>query len=873
MKKAVKIIAIIFGILLLIGILIPIIFEDKIIDLVKKTINNNLNATVDFKDANLTLWSSYPNAQVSLENVSLVNNAPFKGDTLFSAKNINIEMPFKDIFKNEGVNILSFVLNEANIAIKIDKDGNANYDIAKKGANDNEDSSNTDSFTLGLESYQIKNSTISYNDASSKIGLLLSGFNHSGSGNLSLEKSELKTKTTSLVSFSMDSVAYLNKNNIDLDALIGIDLKNNTYRFLKNNVLINQLPLVFDGFIKLNEKTQEVDISFQTPSSDFKNFLALIPKVYSKNIEGVKTTGNFDVKGDFKGVVDDTHIPKFNVTIHSDNASFKYPDLPKSLKNINISTEIVNTTGITKDTYVNIDKLSFKVDDDVFNAKAKLIDITENMKVDANLKGIVNLASLEEIYPAEALKGLKGILDVNATTHFDMASIEKKNYKNTTTLGTFKLSKFQYESDELSSPLKIHKAGITLKTKTVALNSFDAQLGATDIKANGTIHNLLGFIFNDEDIEGNFTIDSNTFSVNDFMVTEDKVSTNEEKKPTTEEQIKIPSFLNATIKAKAKTVLYDNLTLKNVSGTLLIKDQKARLKNIKSNIFGGVLGFNGMVSTKKSISTFEMDLDIDKFNIAESFKSLDLFRALAPIANVIQGQFDSKIHLSGNLNSDFTPNLNTLSGNMLTKLLSSKISTDKSPLLKGLEQNLNFIDTKKLNLKNLKTALTFKDGKVAIKPFTLNYEDIKIEVSGTHNFDTSLAYDAVIQVPAKYLGNEVASLIADLKDEDLKNIKIPVSTLFSGKFTDPKIKTDLKAAVSNLTKQLIARQKAKLIDKGKDEVTNALEGFLDKNIKTKDSTKTDSTKNNTKDAVKDIAKDVLGGLFGKKKKAKKDTIE
>jgi len=532
--------------------------------------------------------------------------------------------------------------------------------------------------------------------------------------------------------------------------------------------------------------------------------------------------------------------------------------------------EMVNETGITKDTYVIIDKLSFKVDNEIFHAKAKLLEVTENMKVDASLKGVVNLASLSQIYPAEAFKGLKGILDIDAITHFDMLAIENKQYEKTKTSGAFKLANFQYESDELSSPLKIHKAGIMLKPKTVRLTNFDAQLGKTDFKATGAIDNLLGFVFKDENLEGKFTIVSNTFSVNDFMVSEEETNT-DTKTIEIEKQIKIPSFLDCTIKAKAGTVLYDDITLKNVSGSLFIKDQKAELKHMKSNIFGGALGFNGLVSTKDSISTFEIDLDINKFNIAKSFQGLDLFQAIAPIAEAIQGSFNSKIHLSGSLNNNFTPNLNTVTGNVLAELLSSKIATSKVPLLQSLEQNLNFLDTKKLSLKNLKTALTFKDGKVALKPFSINYKDIKIDIAGTHNFDTSIAYDAVIYVPAKYLGKDVSKLIAELKDEKLNEIKVPVKTIISGNFLKPTVKTNLKTAVTDLTKQLIEIQKKKLIAQGKDEVKNALNDLIDRNIKTEttDSTATDSVKKGTKDAVKELANDVFGGLFGKKVK---DTI-
>ena len=156
----------------------------------------------------------------------------------------------------------------------------------------------------------------------------------------------------------------------------------------------------------------------------------------------------------------------------------------------------------------------------------------------------------------------------------------------------------------------------------------------------------------------------------------------------------------------------------------------------------------------------------------------------------------------------------------------------------------------------------------------IKYDDIEIAVSGSHGFDKSLAYDAVINVPAKYLGKEAANLIAQLSTEEQNIIKIPVNTLISGTFKNPNIKTDLKAAITNLGKQIANNQKEKLINKGKDEVTNALTQLLNKNLpkdSTKISTKVDTVKVINNDKVKEIAKDALKNLLGGKKK-KKDTV-
>jgi hypothetical protein len=73
--------------------------------------------------------------------------------------------------------------------------------------------------------------------------------------------------------------------------------------------------------------------------------------------------------------------------------------LPKSIQNIIIDSKIINETGVLNDTYINLDKLSFKNRPGYFNAKHIYRNITKNAIVDAVLKGTVNLANVSKAYP------------------------------------------------------------------------------------------------------------------------------------------------------------------------------------------------------------------------------------------------------------------------------------------------------------------------------------------------------------------------------------------------------------------------------------------------------------------------------------------
>ncbi|MDH3382047.1 MAG: AsmA-like C-terminal region-containing protein, partial [Flavobacteriaceae bacterium] len=313
-----------------------------------------------------------------------------------------------------------------------------------------------------------------------------------------------------------------------------------------------------------------------------------------------------------------------------------------------------------------------------------------------------------------------------------------------------------------------------------------------------------------------------------------------------------------------------------VSGQLLVKDEKVSFNNTKAQLLGGSIAINGNVSTKTQPATFDMDLGIQNFDITESFKVLETFQSIAPIAKALKGKINSSFALKGNLSDDMTPNLNSLSGNALAQLFVDQIDSKESKVLSLMETSqLSFLDVKKLNLKDLKTAVTFADGKVTLKPITLKWNDIAMQINGSHGFDQSLNYNLQMDLPAKYLGKEATQFLSKMTAEEQDKITVPLSTTITGLMTSPQIKPDMKAAMTALTQKMVATQKDKFIGKGTEALTTLITGK--KSDTPKDSVVTTPTpkeavKAKTDEAIKKASQDLLKGVFGKKK-VKPDTIK
>lgn len=886
MKKAFKIIGITLLIVIVLLIAVPFVFQSQIKELVKNFINQNLNAKVEFADVSLSLFRNFPQARVEVTDLVITNFKPFEDETFATAKTISFTMSIKELFKSadDGPIVVKTIdINEALLTLKTDAFGNTNYDIMKENENA---SDTTGHFAFDIKDYGIKNSALTYIDIPSNTQIYVTELNHSGHAKFTNEISELDTESEANVSLSIDSINYLNNNHVKLNALLDLDLDNQKYTFKDNKGYINQLPLTFRGYVQQLEEGQEIDISFENPGSSFKDFLAVMPETYSKNIEKVETTGDFKVSGIIKGKVTETTIPTLDISIKSNNASFKYPDLPKKVENIIIDAQIKNDTGNADDTYVAVNTLNFKIDSDVFKSSATIKNITDNMHVNADIDGVLNLANLTKAYPLELENELSGILKAKINTSFDMNAIETNAYERIKASGNANITNMVFTSDAMNQPLQISRADMTFNPSTVTLNSFSAKTGRSDFSATGIINNLIGFLLSKKvNLKGNFNLNSNTLALSDFMSEEpapgDINKSTTAKTSSSTEALRIPEFLECTVTANVNTVIYDNLNLKDVKGTLTIKDQQATLSGLTSKLFDGLLTVTGNVSTKSDSPSFNLNLDANGFDISKSFRDLELLQSLAPIAKVLQGKLNTKINISGLLDKEFSPQLSTVSGNAFAQLLTTNINENQSELLNTLDGALNFIDFDQLDLKNLIANLEFANGMVSVKPFNLAYKDIGITIAGSHGFDKSLKYDAIFNVPAKYLGSDVNRLIGKINDNEVNKITIPVTAIITGSFTNPKVSTDLTSGISNLTKQLIEIEKQKLLGQGKDKIRDLLGGIINSNTPTPtgtstttDSTKatTDTTKTNTNtDPIKQGVKDVLGGILSSKKK-KKDTV-
>lgn len=851
MKKFLKIAGLILLVLLAVLFTAPFIFKGKIISVVKTQINNHIQAKVDFSDVSISLFRKFPRISAAIENLQVIGVGRFSGDTLLSAADIDIAMNLMSVVRGDKMVIYSVEINKPRIHAIVGKDGKANWDIVKPDTTTATAPADKP-FNLELKKYSITDGYVYFKDSSADMSSRITGLNHEGSGDFTADNFTLRTKTNAAgVSFTYGLIPYLVNTKTSIDADLQIDSKNSKYTFNTNKIALNELLVSADGFFQLlNDSSYNMDIRFNAPSTEFKTILSLIPIVYQKDFTKVKTSGSALFNGSVKGEMNGSKLPAYHINLSITNGFFQYPDLPSSVKNINVLMKVDNPDGITDHTVMDLSKAHFEMGNDPFDLRVLVKTPVSALWIDANAKGRLDLGNISRMVKLEKQTTLKGLLNADVSVKGFVDAVQKQQFDRFSAAGTIALKNFAYLSRDYPDGVSLNSLLLTFNPKNVTLNEAAGQYLTTNFQANGTINNLLGYALKNTTLDGVLNVKADKVDVNKFMGTDSTAATD-----TTTGAFIVPANLDMIVNAQAGEVKYDNLLIQNVSGALRLANETIKLDNIKGSALDGTLAVSGSYSTRenKKHPAIAMKYDVQDMDIQKTFKTFNTVQKLMPIGQYLGGKLSSTLSLTGNLGENMLPDMTTLTGNGNILLIQGLLQKFKP--LDQLADKLNVNQLKNISLKEIRQQFEFNAGKVFVKPFKVSIQDIDMEIGGMHGFDQSLDYTIQVRLPRALMGTKgndaVNSLITQanargipVKASEVVNLNIKML----GTITHPDVKLDLKQTAGSVADQI------------KDQAKEFVKAKIDSTKKTV----ADTLQSLKKEAIKEATDRLKSELFGKK---------
>lgn len=313
--------------------------------------------------------------------------------------------------------------------------------------------------------------------------------------------------------------------------------------------------------------------------------------------------------------------------------------------------------------------------------------------------------------------------------------------------------------------------GYQLKNTTargqVTANHIDISEASTliedsDFHGNGTITGVFDYLYENGVLGGQLQVDSRFINLNQFMEEEEGAPADTSAGDYNYlEAIQVPPRIDLGIDANVERLQYTNISLQNVTGTILIEEESVSMENVTGRLLGGTINLQGGYNTiDPQKPAFSMKLDLSSLNFQNAFNTLNTFQALAPIGKFINGRFNSSLILDGTLTESLMPDLRTLDAQGYLETLDAVVQNFKPLQSVGQKLNVEFL-TEQWKLDNLKSWFEVQDGVVEVKPFDTKIRDIAMTISGRHGLNMEMDYDLQAAIPRELLRKSGIGQAAD----------------------------------------------------------------------------------------------------------------
>lgn len=828
-------------------VLIPILFKDELKQMALDEANKSLNAEVSLGDFDLTFISTFPNMTIELKDAKISGKGKFKDVELANIKSFSAHVGFWSVVSGDQVEIDEIHLEEPTFDVRILNDGTVNYDIVKpdsvKTPEEREEPSN---FKLSLKEYSISKANIRYDDQASDMFADIKNMNHVGKGDLTADVIDFETETSmDELTYEMDGVSYLSKvkTNAIVNLLMEFTEKTSKFSLRENEFKLNALTFSVNGFYEMLEGYDNMDLKLNASKATFKDFLSLIPTFYQSGYESMVTKGNLAMKGMVKGKMDDKNMPGWDFNLNVDKASIKYPDLPGTISNIAIiaGSKFEGGEDLDKMT-IDVEKFHADFVGNTIDANLKMRNPMTDPLLVSKIQAKMDLATLKKVIPMEEGESYNGKMNADVTINGRMSSLDKGDYEAFKAEGTIELKEMLYASKGLNEDVSIQAMLFRFSPKNLNLEQLTAKAGKSDFSMFGTVDNYMGYVFRDELLHGNFSFNSTYLDLDQLMnlvptdETQAEATTTSESSSESSEPTLIPDNIDFALNTGINTLRYNGMDIRNVKGTVKLKEEVASLDNLTMNTMGGTVGLKGSYSTKdhnKPKVDFAYSLkDIDIKQLADNFLTIE---KLAPIAKYATGKISSNFEMKSELKPNLEPIYESLSG--LGDLSTSTLTVSGFKPMEKMGEALNMSKLSSQTLKDIKAKFQFADGKVTVKPFDVQLGKIKTNISGFTSLDQKIAYDLKMLIPkeeipaamikaAEQAIAKVNSLAPKLNLTSIPDV-LPIKVGLGGTVTDPKVTNNFKEALLEATGNL----KDQLVDKVKETVKDTVKAIVDDKVK------------------------------------------
>ncbi len=796
---------------------LPFLFRDRLVEAARAELDRRLDATVTLEDADVTVLSSFPDLTVELQGLTLTGKDPFAGIELARLSRLSLTVDLASVLGGDTLVVRGVEVGEGAVVLIVDADGRANYTLMPPSEDDGSPSP-----TLDLHRAVVEGLDISYEDRTSGLSAKVDALGL----DLRARVGDGSTATAGRIGANgltvvSGGVGWLQQVRVDTALDVTIDDATGKITLRDTSIGLNSLKLGVAGSVTPVGADTDLDLALSAPGADFKALLSLVPAVYQKDFAGLTASGTLGLSGTVKGryLGEGDGLPALDLAMRIEDGSFRYPDLPGAVTDVQVAAGITHPGGPTDLLVVDVSRFHLALAGAPVDGRLKLKHPTTDPEVDLALTGKLDLQRLAEIVPPDPGTSMTGQVAVDLALAGRVSDFEAQRMDAVSAAGTIAMAGVHYRDAELPEEIIIEKLQVSIDPRAFDMADLTVRFGRSDLRASGRLDNVLAYALTDEPLVGRMDIKSSLLDLGPYM-NDDEEAVDDSGESSL---VAVPTNLDLVLDANLGRVLTDVYDLQDVRGTLVVKDGVVRLERVRADTLGGQVELSGTYAAPTDQrADVDMAVTVRTMDVSQTAKTVATVRQIAPIAEKATGRFSSTVSVKARLQPDLSPEIQSLDSSGGLQALGVSV---EPTFLAALSEQLKMPALNKMQLGDAGLRFAIKEGRLDLGDTTVKLGDTKARLRGgtgilDETLDLRLDFDLPVgQIQAAGMAGQLASAVAP-------GGKVPVAAKIGGTYDKPKIALDLSAttaAVGDVVNAAVDQAKAQVLDQAQQGLDKLVE--------------------------------------------------
>jgi hypothetical protein len=739
-KKSVRLIlagiALFVILFVVLGLCVAFVYGDKVKSYVIEQLNKQLNTQiiVEAENIHFSVLTNFPSASVEFRKVLALDAIPGstnKTDTLFFAGTISLQFNIMDIFRRNYL-IHKLSVYDVILKVKIDKQGNDNYHFWKN----NPDHSSAN-FAFELNKIVFKKATVFYSDLQNRQVYILQIPRGTLSGKFTEQTYQLSTDLQVYIrQIKSVNTVYLKEKKGELKANFFINRETGSYVVQIGSIKVAELNFDLSGNIAYKDSSAFVDLQLKGRDLDISSALSLLPDQYRNKVGDYSGRGNFYFISSIKGRVSRFETPLITASFGLHNGDLLHKKSGLSLKDLTLAGTYTNK-GTSR---FSIQHFSGKFNKGALSGNAS-IENFENPVLNLNISANFDLANFQKVAAIDTIESIEGRVKLTLSYKGKFPISKNKNLfieedlKNAVTSGNIALSGVSIRFKESKNRFDSIRGYFEFDNNGIDLNNFCGRVSNSDFDLNGSIKNVLPFLFLDKEVLNiKAQLKCRELDLDELLLNENKSTRHD-----TIYELRFSKYLHLDVQADISALRFKHFEAKGISGYIALHDKQMVIDPVSFNSMDGKI--NGKVKIDGNGDKrllISCSASLEHVSINKLFEELDNFGQTTLTDKNLRGILSCNLLLSSEWSSKLEVNPDKIKASAEVKIEKGEL-LDFKPL-KSFSKFINLKELEDIKFSTLENQIEIRNRTIFIPKMELKNSALNLSCSGQHGFNNEIDY-------------------------------------------------------------------------------------------------------------------------------------